>query len=249
MTQNSDRDEERDVMTGWAEIEQTVSRALRLSRRPVAIAFRDTPPAGVPAFSGVEPSGCSFWRLAAVGRTFYTVPADHHNCPIGSHTHAIALPAARASELEQTLGLMARIGYVRMEEVPGIPVLPRTPAAVVYAPLGETPVDPDVVLVAGRPGRLMLLLEAAGRAGVATRPGLLGRPTCMALPAALAGSAVASAGCIGNRVYTDLGDDELYVAVGGRDVARVVDGLATIVAANDTLATYHRDRRRALATE
>ena len=80
---------------------------------------------------------------------------------------------------------MTRIGYVRMEEVPGIPVLPRTPGAVVYAPLGDTPVDPDVVLVAGRPGRLMLLLEAAGRAGVATQPGLLGRPTCMALPAAL----------------------------------------------------------------
>jgi uncharacterized protein (DUF169 family) len=71
----------------------------------------------------------------------------------------------------------------------------------------------------------------------------------MALPAALAGGAVASTGCIGNRVYTDLGDDELYVAVPGRDLARVAASLATIVSANDTLATYHRDRRRALATE
>ena len=137
------------------------------------------------------------------------MPADHYNCPIGSHTHAIPLPAPRAPELEQTLGFMAGLGYVRMEEVPGIPRLPQTPGVVVYAPLGETPVDPDVVLVAGRPGRLMLLLEAAGRAGVATQPGFLGRPTCMALPAALAGGTIASTGCIGNRVYTDLGDDEL----------------------------------------
>jgi len=236
-------------MTAWAPIEQTLTSALNLSRRPVAVSFLDTPPAGVPAFAGSEPSGCSFWRVAAAGRTFYTVASDHYNCPIGAHTHAFTLPASRAPELEQTLGLMARIGYVRMEEVPGIAVLPKTPAAVVYAPLGDTPVDPDVVLVAGRPGRLMLLLEAAGRAGVATQPGLLGRPTCMALPAALAGGAVASAGCIGNRIYTDLGDDELYVAVPGRDVARVADELATIIAANDTLAGYHRDRRRALATE
>jgi uncharacterized protein (DUF169 family) len=236
-------------MTAWAPIEQTLTSALNLSRRPVAVSFRDTPPAGVPAFAGSEPSGCSFWRVAAAGRTFYTVASDHYNCPIGAHTHAFTLPASRASELEQTLGLMARIGYVRMEEVPGIPILPETPAAVVYAPLGDTPVDPGVVRVAGRPGRLMLLLEAAGRAGVATQPGLLGRPTCMALPAALAGGAVASAGCIGNRIYTDLGDDELYVAVPGRDVARVADELATIIAANDTLAGYHRDRRRALATE
>jgi uncharacterized protein (DUF169 family) len=235
-------------MAAWAEVEQTVTQALGLSRRPVAIAFHDAPPAGVSAFAGTEPSGCSFWRLAGAGRTFYTVPSDHHNCPIGSHTHAVTLPAARASELEQALGFMAGLGYVRMGEVPGIPVLPRTPGAVVYAPLGETPVDPDVVLVAGRPGRLMLLLEAAGRAGVATQPGLLGRPTCMALPAVLAGGAVASAGCIGNRVYTDLGDDEMYIAVAGRDLVRVAGELATIIAANDALATYHHERRRTLAT-
>jgi uncharacterized protein (DUF169 family) len=62
------------------------------------------------------------------------------------------------------------------------------------------------------------------------------------------GGLVASAGCIGNRVYTDLGDDELYVAVAGRDVVRVADSLATILAANDALAGYHRERRRTLST-
>ena len=236
-------------MAAWAEVERGVMERLGLSRRPVAVAFRDAPPPGVSAFAGSEPSGCSFWRLAEAGRTFYTVPADHYNCPIGSYTHAIPLPPQRASELEQTLGFMGGLGYVRMEEVPGIPVLARTPGAVVYAPLGDTPVDPDVVLVAGRPGRLMLLLEAAGRAGVTTQPGLLGRPTCMALPAALAGGTIASTACIGNRVYTDLGDDELYVAIPGRDLARVAAELTTIIAANDTLADYHRGRRRTLATE
>ena len=236
-------------MVAWAEVERAVMGKLGLSRRPVAVAFRDAPPAGVSAFGGSEPSGCSFWRLAEAGRIFYTVPADHHNCPIGSYTHAIPLPPPRASELEQTLGFMGGLGYVRMEEVPGIPVLARTPGAVVYAPLGDTPVDPDVVLVAGRPGRLMLLLEAAGRAGVTTQPGLLGRPTCMALPAALASGIIASTACIGNRVYTDLGDDELYVAIPGRDLARDADQLATIITANDTLAGYHRDRRTSLASE
>jgi len=133
--------------------------------------------------------------------------------------------------------------------VPGIPRLPRTPGVVVYAPLGETPVDPDVVLFAGRPGRLMLLLEAAGRAEVAGQLTTLARPTCMILPAALSHGTVASTGCIGNRVYTDLGEDELYVAVAGRDVARIAAEMSTILSANDALADYHRERRRALATE
>ena len=143
---------------------------------------------------------------------------------------------------------MSSLGYVRMEEVPGIPRLPQAPGVVVYAPLGDTPVDPDVVLVAGRPGRVMLLLEAAGRAGVAAQPSVLGRPTCMALPAAMAGGPAASTACIGNRIYTDLGDDELYVVIPGRDLVRVVEALETIVAANDTLAGYHRGRRQTLST-
>ena len=118
-----------------------------------------------------------------------------------------------------------------------------------YAPLGDTPVDPDVVLFIGPPGRLMLLQEAAVRAGIATNVPFLGRPTCMALPAALTAGTVASTGCIGNRVYTGAGDDELYVAVRGRDVARVADETETIAKANVALADYHRERRATLATE
>jgi uncharacterized protein (DUF169 family) len=70
----------------------------------------------------------------------------------------------------------------------------------------------------------------------------------MALPAALAGGVVASAGCVGNRVYTDLGEDELYVVVPGRDVGAIAEAAATIAEANTALAAYHRERRRTLAT-
>jgi uncharacterized protein (DUF169 family) len=236
-------------MMDYRSTEQRLHDTLGLQRRPVAVTFRETPPMGVAKFAGTEPSGCSFWRVAAGGRTFYTVPSDHYNCAIGSHTHNIPLPPERAEELDETLSFMTGVGYVRMEEVPGIPRLPQTPGVVIYAPLADTPVDPDVVLVAGRPGQLMLLLEAALRAGVGSQVPFLGRPTCMALPAALAHGVIASTGCIGNRVYTDLGEDELYVAVPGRDLAKVADEVQTIAAANAKLVEYHRDRRQALATD
>jgi len=236
-------------MTDYRTVERLLSGTLRLQRRPVAIAFCSTPPPGVERFAGVEPSGCSFWRLAMNEKTFYTVPADHHNCPIGSYTHNIALPAERAGELEQTLGLMVGLGYVRMDEVPGIPRLPTAPGVVVYAPLGDIPVDPDVVLVAGRPGRVMLLQEAALRAGIASPTPLLGRPTCMALPASLARGVIATTGCVGNRVYTDLGEDELYIVIPGKDVARVAAEAQTIADANVKLSEYHQGRRQALTTQ
>ena len=144
---------------------------------------------------------------------------------------------------------MTSIDYIKMDEVPTIHRLPQTPHVIIYAPLADTPVDPDVVLVAGRPGRVMLLQEAAIRAGVGAQVPLLARPTCMALPAALSQGIVASTGCIGNRVYTDLGDDELYVVIPGRNLAQVTAVLQTIGAANATLTGYHRGQRHALATE
>ena len=236
-------------MSDYGSIDRLLSEILGLRRRPVAVTFGEHPPAGVPKFAGTAPSGCSFWRIAAAGRAFYTVAGDHYNCPIGSYTHNIALPAERAPELEQTLSFMTGIGYLDMAEVPGIPRLPKTPGVVTYAPLGDTPVDPDLVLVAGRPGRVMLLQEAALRAGVGAHVAFLGRPTCMALPAALAGGVVSSTGCVGNRVYTDLGEDELYVVIPGKDLATIAEQVRTIAAANATLLDYHRGRRESLASE
>ena len=234
-------------MTDYRTVEKQLTKTLHLERRPVAVAFRDVAPAGVPKFSGVMPSGCSFWPLAMAGRVFYTVPSDHYNCAVGAYTHNVPLPGERAQELPQTLTFMTGLGYIKMEEVPDIPQLPRTPGAVVYAPLGDTPVDPDVVLFVGRPGRLVLLQEAVIRGGAAGGVPLLARPTCMALPAALGrGGAVVSSGCIGNRVYTDVTEDELYVVVSGRDLGRVVDDVATIARANAALSDYHRERRRTL---
>jgi uncharacterized protein (DUF169 family) len=236
-------------MMNYRTIEQRLSDLLGLERRPVAVAFRESAPAGVSRFAGTEPSGCSYWRIAAGGRTFYTVPSDHYNCPIGSYTHNVDLPPDRAQDLEQTFSFMADIGYIKMEEVPAILRLPHTPGAVVYAPLGDTPVDPDVVVFTGRPGRMMLLYEAASRAGVAAQVPLLGRPTCMGLPAAMTAGVVVSTGCIGNRVYTDIGDDELVVVVPGKDLSRLTETAETIATANAALSDYHRARRQALATE
>ena len=70
-------------MLNYRDIEGIFCDALGPDRRPVAVAFREFVPAGVEKFAGSEPSGCSYWRLAAAGRVFCTVPADHYNCPIG----------------------------------------------------------------------------------------------------------------------------------------------------------------------
>ncbi len=235
-------------MVAWQSLEENFTEGLHLTRRPVSVTFLDSVPAGIPRIDGSQPSGCSFWRLAAGGKVFHTQPADHFNCAVGAYTHNIPLSPEREKETEQTLQLMFGVGYIRPEDVPGIPRLKKTPVATVYAPLGAAPLAPSVVLFSCKPSGAMLLNEAAMRVGSGGALPPLGRPTCMALPASLEKGTVSSLGCIGNRVYTGLGEDELYVAVPGADLERVAGALATIVSANRALEEYARGRRAQLAT-
>src|SRR5687767_2223458 len=172
-------------MPTWNDLEQTLTRHLKLDRPPVAVTFCDAVPAGVRKFEGSVPSGCTFWKVAATAPprqgAFYTVPADHQNCPIGAHTHNV--PQADGGKmLNDMLGMMAGMGYVKMDEVPGIPRWSRSPAAVLYARLGEAPRDPDVIVFACRPTAAMYLGEAARAIGAASTLPPLPRPTCMAIP-------------------------------------------------------------------
>ncbi len=235
--------------TDWKALEEKITGVLKGRRRPVAVSFRGSEPAGVKKFEGTEPSGCSFWRLAAEGKTFYTVPENHFNCAVGAYTHTIALSPEREKETEQTLEMMFALGYVKPEEMPQIPRLEKAPKAIVYSPLGEAPEEPDVVLFAVKPSGAMLLQEATNRAGVGTGAPALGRPTCMALPASLQQGTITSLGCIGNRVYTGLGEDEMYVVIRGKDLASVAEALKTIESANVALQDYAKGRREQLSRQ
>ena len=74
----------------------------------------------------------------------------------------------------------------------------------------------------------------------------MGRPTCAAIPEAMRTQrGVASLGCIGNRIYTGLADDELYFALPGKHVSIVTEKLAAIVEANRQLENYHRAKQSA----
>ena len=76
---------------------------------------------------------------------------------MGAYTHNITLSPDREQETGLTLNMMFDLGYVRPEEVPQIPRLPKQPAAVVYSLLGDAPVQADAVLFACQPRVAMLL--------------------------------------------------------------------------------------------
>jgi len=219
---------------------------LGLESNPVAVAFSDAPPAGMKRIDAPAVSGCTYWKLAAEGRAFYTEAGDHLGCPVGAHTHNVAMPPEKRQELQGMVGTMVQLEYIRMEEIPQIPQRKRPMKVASYAPLEGATFRPDAVLVRGKPRAIMLLAEAASAAGAPVHEGVMGRPTCAFIPVtADDGRAAASAGCIGNRVYTGLADDEMYFSIPGAQLETVVTKLETIAKANNELEKFHRGRRGA----
>ena len=161
---------------------EQIQALLHLETAPVAITFHDAPPANVPQTEKVEASGCTYWRRAAEGKTFYTEASDHYNCPIGCYTHNVELPPTQAEELQNTLGLMGELGYITMEEVPGIPTRETSFKNAVYAPLSDVTGTPDVVIISGTPRQMMLLAEAATAAGIGAENNIMGRPDMCGYP-------------------------------------------------------------------
>src|SRR5262245_48169143 len=220
---------------------------LHLAHAPVAVAFLAEAPHGLPRVAKPDAATCGYWKLASEGRAFYTTADDHQNCPVGAFTHGVSLSKEKSKELEGLIGTMVELNYLRMAEIPQIPHRTQPLQVAAYAPLGQATFQPDVVIFRGNARQIMLLSEAARRAGTLDESQVMGRPACSMLPVAIgAPNAVTSVGCIGNRVYAGLDDNELYLSVPGGAVERVLAELETIVAANVELEKYHRARKAEL---
>ena len=189
-----------------------------------------------------------FWEKAMSGQTFYTVPSDHYHCAVGSYTHRIGLPAERAHELNDTIVFMAENNYVASADVPGIPTLARSPGAVAYGPMDGAGFKADIVLIAAKPAQTMLIYEAAIKAGAGSAlTNALGRPACAVLPLTTTSSQTSiSLGCKGNRTFTGLPDEEMYVAIPGDKWERVIEKLAEVHEANAAMERYYCDRKTQL---
>jgi uncharacterized protein (DUF169 family) len=210
---------------------------------PVSITFVQETPSGIPHVSKREPASCAFWKLALTEGTFYATVEDHFGCPIGAHVQGLSLPDESARQLDEMQQMMLNLGYLTPTSLAQIPRLQKKWTAVVYAPLDKALLFPDVVLFLGNARQLMLLFEAAQLAGLPVLP-LTGRPACSMIPTVLDGQGiVTNLGCIGNRVYTQILDDEFYAAIPGTYLAALERALPQIWQANCQLESYHCGRK------
>ena len=231
-------------MPSHAEVSRLLTDSLKLTQPPVAVCLTDALPPGVQSWSGHSPAGCRFWQEAA-SRVFATSAADHALCSIGQYTHNLEMTPAAGKELGDALKIFADLTYVREQDVPQIPVLASKPKYVIYGPLAEIPIEPDVVLLFVRADQTLILSEASQQLE-GGQPPAMGRPACAVIPQAKnSGRSALSLGCCGARAYLDiLPDDVAMYAIPGATVGAFAERIAALATANGILTKFHQLRRR-----
>jgi uncharacterized protein (DUF169 family) len=226
-----------------SEISAKITSSLNLDETPVALALTDGPPAGVPTLSDAVPSACSMWRRAAAG-VFYAPAESHHNCPIGTMTMGFDTEPV-AADLQAVVGLMSAEGYLAEGEPARIPVIDKSANGIVYGPLGDFPIEPDLALLWLSPAQAMLVAEAVGYVQWTspTPAQVYGRPACTALPVAMNGGHPAiSFGCTGMRTFTAISGDRLLAALPGADLEHFADALVAAAATNERIQAVYDQR-------
>ncbi len=225
---------------------QQLSALLSLRHPPIALAFVKDAPDGIAPPSSPVPSACTFWRQAEHG-TFYAAADQHFNCPVGAMVMGFELPAAVNEQLGGLVQSMCEARYLSMDEAAKIPSVAKHSAGIVYGPLSEFPLDPDVVVMWVDVAQAMLYSEAAGRAAWTSAPmEVSGRPGCAALPIALQSNLPGmSLGCAGMRTFTEIGDDMNLAVLPGSALATFLDDLARTVESNNAMRSFYSAHKAA----
>jgi len=139
------------------------------------------------------------------------------------------------------------LDYVRQEDLPLIPVLAARPRHVLYSPLAETPLRPDVVIVFANASQTLILSEAVRQAEGGNAPAM-GRPACAVVPQVMnSGRAALSPGCCGARAYLSLLTEAVSVfAFPGDRIEAYAERVVALAKANALLSQFHRIRREAI---
>lgn len=228
----------------YSELSARLFKSLDLQQAPVAISFADSIPAGIASHAGRVPAGCRFWEDAAV-EAFATSAADHSLCSIGVYTHNLQSSPMQQADLMDALKVFGDLGYVRPEDLNLIPVLKEQRRYILYSPLAETPLPPDVVLLFVKANQTLILSEATQQLENQNPPAM-GRPACAVVPQVMnTGRAALSLGCCGARAYLDILTDSVAIfAIPGPKLAAYVQRIEALSNANSILTKFHKIRRQ-----
>lgn len=227
-------------MTDLAQIAEQLTHDLELDRPPVQISYLESPPEGVEKHPGGAPSVCTFFAEGE-RKAFYAGLPEHENCEIGAFVLGAAPEGELGSRVMGMVGTMQSVHYLEPGDEGKIARNAQPPKFVAYGPLGSLKLPPTSILMFARPRSAMFAMEAAH----GSVP-MNGRPMCSIVPTLNHGAPVAvSIGCIGSRIYSEMGDDRMVVGVRGDRLDWFAEEVRKVREANRAIGEENRRRRDA----
>ncbi len=227
------------------QINQEIVSAFKLAIPPVAMAFVDGQPDGVNTIEGEFPSFCTFWRIAEE-KAFYAPAEKHYNCPIGAMILGIEMPKEVKEELGGLVEKMCECSYLSEDEPANIPTLSKKMSGVVYGPLKDFPVEPELVMMWLKPSQAMIYNEVLGccKWSESMQSMALGRPACAVIPTTLNQSPFGmSLGCTGMRTFTEISDDHILATLNYKEIGSFLTNLKSTVSANKEMEEFYTDHK------
>ena len=230
----------------FSKLSEQIVTSLQLSAPPIALAFMDEPPAGVSVPTVPVPSACAFWVQAE--RQLFFAPANlHENCPIGMLALGFPMSDQVKSTLNEFVSMMCNVSYLGKAEPPLIPSTKKSKNGILYGPLAQFPILPDLSLMWANSRQAMILEEALGAVcwNTLNRLEAFGRPSCAALASAMNQSrSTVSLGCSGMRTFTSVSDDLLLISIPSPHLAFLSERLGATIRSNETMLEFYRQHQR-----
>ncbi len=209
------------------------------------MALVDDQPQGVESFEGDVPSFCTFWRMAEK-KAFYAPADKHFNCPIGAMVLGFEMPKEVQEELGGLVKKMCECSYLSEDEPANIPTITEKKAGVVYGPLKDFPVEPQLILMWLKPSQAMIYNEVLGccKWSGSMQSMALGRPACAVIPTTLDKSPFGmSLGCTGMRTFTEVSDEHILATLNYKEIDSFLTSLKTTVSANKEMKEFYLDHK------
>ena len=228
-----------------AKIDQEISSAFGLDISPIAMALVDNQPQGVETMEEEVPSFCTFWRMAEK-KSFYAPANKHYNCPIGAMVLGFEMPKEVQDQLGGLVKKMCECSYLSEDEPANIPTITEKKAGVVYGPLKDFPVAPQLILMWLKPSQAMIYNEVLGccKWSGSMDSMALGRPACAVIPTTLSKSPFGmSLGCTGMRTFTEVSDDHILATLNCAEIDSFLTSLQTTLSANKEMKEFYTDHK------
>mgnify|MGYP001236829777 CR=1 FL=1 len=231
------------MVTSLTQISSLLTETLNLRRQPIGLTFTNEPPENIPILDEIVPSACAMWPLAETS-LFFAPSSSHYYCPLGAMVMGFDLPDKEMALLQDELGMMCGINYVREEELPHVPKIAQSTAGIIYGPLNQFSSYPDLLLLWLSPKQSMIMSESCGSVNWSDTPqGLFGRPGCASLAYAVTEQELGqSLGCVGMRINTGIADDLMLMAVPKKAIESLGEVLPALSKVHQHMETHYLKR-------